>query len=870
MIKSIRTGLFLCLFISGLGYGSTEFVRIERLTDRVVIAYWLGTGRTNLVAIKSQKGLVIIDTEMSPRIMAPMKERLERSLGRNDWKYVINTHAHMHHAGGNCLFENAVVVGHDNLPADMQWLIDQQANETRKKQKLDYNAETISGLKGLLPRVKGNRLMTRRIQGEIRFYELNTQDIEECYEIIKPTVTFSDKHTIDMGDLRLELVYIGKGHSYSDILIYIPQEGVLITGAIVYQRGHLPGINDKAELEDIRRYIAVLNEFLKDGVNIKHVVASHGSVVTRKDLEYVRDYYQAMLDGIAAAQAEGLTLEQAKEQFDVKKKFPHYFQRQNAEWVNAKQNHNIDVLWQLLKDANQQPQTYDVVIYGSTSAAVSAAVQVKRMERTVAIVCPDTHLGGLSSGGLGWTDSGRKEAIGGISREFYSRIKKHYDNPEVWTFQKPEDYSRYRPEDDAMWVFEPHVAEQVFEEFVKEHNIPVYRNEWLNRKDGVQKDGTQIKSITMLSGRTYNGSIFIDATYEGDLMAAAGVSYHVGRESNEKYGETLNGVQTRNAVSHQFEKPVDPYINPGDPDSGLLSRIHGDGPGKEGQGDKCIQAYNFRMCLTQAAANRIPFPKPDNYDSMQYELLARYLDQGWRDIFNKFDPAPNNKTDTNNHGAFSTDNIGMNYDYPEADYQRRKEIIKEHEDYQKGLMWFLAYDARVPADVREKMNQWGLSKDEFKDNSHWPHQIYVREARRMVSDFAITELHLRRIKPTPKPIGMGSYNMDSHNVQRYVDNDGHARNEGDIQINPGGPYPISYDAIVPISDQCTNLLVPVCVSSSHIAYGSIRMEPVFMILGQSAAAAAILSIENDTNVQDVDYSELRIQLLADGQILELR
>jgi len=235
----------------------------------------------------------------------------------------------------------------------------------------------------------------------------------------------------------------------------------------------------------------------------------------------------------------------------------------------------------------------------------------------------------------------------------------------------------------------------------------------------------------------------------------------------------------------------------------------------------------------------------------------------------KFDPAPNSKTDTNNHGAFSTDNIGMNYDYPEATYKRRREIIKEHEDYQKGLMWFLAYDPRVPVDVREKTSQWGLAKDEFKDNGNWPHQIYVRESRRMIGDFVTTELHLRRIKPTPKPIGMGSYNMDSHNVQRYVDENGHARNEGDIQVNPGGPYPISYGAIVPKASECTNLLVPVCVSSSHIAYGSIRMEPVFMILGQSATAAATLAIDDNTDVQDVDYSKLRSRLLADGQVLNL-
>ncbi len=525
---------------------------------------------------------------------------------------------------------------------------------------------------------------------------------------------------------------------------------------------------------------------------------------------------------------------------------------------------------QAARSATVSGQTYDVVVYGGTSAGVAAAIQAKRMGKTVIIVCPEKHLGGLTAGGLGWTDSGRKEAVGGIAREFYQRVKKHYDKSEAWIYQKPQEYSHYRPADDAMWVFEPHVAEQTFEQLVAEYKIPVRRDQWLNREGGVAKEGARIISITTLSGNTYKGRMFIDATYEGDLMACAGVSFHVGREGNDVYGETLNGVQTRNATKHQFEKPVDPYIKPGEPASGLLPRIHAGSPGEEGHGDHRIQAYNYRMCLTNVPQNRASFPKPDNYDPMQYELLARYLDKGWRAIFVKFDPAPNAKTDTNNHGAFSTDDIGTNYDYPLATYERRREILKEHEDYQKGLMWFLAYDPRVPQDVREDVSQWGLAKDEFTDNGGWPHQIYVREARRMVSDFVTTELHLTRKKPTPKPIGMGSYNMDSHNVQRYVDATGHARNEGDIQINPGGPYPISYGAIVPKAAECTNLLVPVCVSSSHIAYGSIRMEPVFMVLGQSAATAAVLAMNENIAVQAVDYAKLRTRLLADGQVLELR
>jgi hypothetical protein len=512
---------------------------------------------------------------------------------------------------------------------------------------------------------------------------------------------------------------------------------------------------------------------------------------------------------------------------------------------------------------------YDVVIYGCTVAGIAAAIQTQRLGKTSVIVCPETHLGGPTAAGLGWTDSGRKEAIGGIAREFYRRIKAHYDRPDAWKFQAPEEYEQYRPDDDAMWVFEPHVAELTLEEMIQEAGVPVFRDRWLDRADGVNMNGAKVVSLTMQNGETYSGRVFLDATLEGDLMAAAGISYTVGREGNAVYGETMNGVQKQWAVYHQFDFPVSAYIVPGDPSSGVLPRVHADDPGEDGAGDHRVQAYNYRLCLTTVPENRVPFPKPADYDPLQYELLARYLDHGWRGVSSKFDPAPNRKTDTNNHGAFSTDDIGYNYDYPEASYEHRREILREHERYEKGLMWFLANDPRVPEDVRAEVSQWGLAKDEFVDNDHWPHQIYVREARRMVGDFVMTERHLRGLTPTPRVVGMGSYNMDSHNVQRYVDQDGNARNEGDIQVNPGGPYPISYLALVPKESEATNMLVPVCLSASHIAYGSIRMEPVYMILGQSAATAAVQAIEDNVSVQQVSYLRLRQQLLQDGQVLSL-
>ncbi len=522
---------------------------------------------------------------------------------------------------------------------------------------------------------------------------------------------------------------------------------------------------------------------------------------------------------------------------------------------------------------------YDVVVYGGTAAGVTAAMQAKAMGKTVVIVGPDKHLGGLTSGGLGFTDTGNKSVIGGLAREFYHRVYLNYDSDAGWRWQKKSEYGNKGQGTPAMdgaqrtmWIFEPSVAEKIFEDFVRENKLTVVRDEWLDRAKGVKKDGARITSITMLSGKSYTGKMFIDATYEGDLMAAAGVSYHVGREANATYGEEFNGVQVgilhhRHHFGVLLPKKVSPYVVPGDPTSGVLPRVSAEPPGVKGEADKRLQAYCYRMCLTDVPENRIPFTKPEGYDPKQYELLARVYAAGWTETFGKFDPIPNHKTDTNNHGPFSTDNIGMNYDYPEATYERRRAILKEHENYQKGWLYFITTDPRVPADVRAKMSTYGLPKDEFKDNGGWSHQIYVREARRMVGSFVMTENELRKKKPTPDSVGMGSYTIDSHNVQRYITPDGSVQNEGDIGVPTGGPYEIAYGSLVPKRGQADNLLVPVCLSSSHIAFGSIRMEPVFMILGQSAATAAVLAIDGKTSVQDVPYAQLRARLLKDGQIL---
>ncbi len=501
------------------------------------------------------------------------------------------------------------------------------------------------------------------------------------------------------------------------------------------------------------------------------------------------------------------------------------------------------------------------------------------MGKSVLIVCPERHLGGLTAGGLGFTDSGNKAVIGGLSRDFYHRVWQHYDKPEAWRWQKREQYGNKGQGTEAidktartMWIFEPHVAEQVYEAWVKETKIPIVRNAWLDREKGVKKQDGRIVSITTLDGKTYSAKMFIDATYEGDLMAAAGVDYHVGRESTSTYGEKWNGVQT-GVLHHRHhfgavKTPISPYVIPGDPKSGVLPRISTEPPGNYGEGDKKVQAYCYRMCLTQVPENRVPFPKPAGYDPKEYELLLRIFAAGWRETFDKFDPIPNAKTDTNNHGPFSTDNIGRNYDYPEASYARRRELIQEHINYQQGWLYFIANDPRVPEDVRTEFAKWGLAKDEFKDNGNWPHQMYVREARRMIGRYVMTENELTKKRPTPESVGMGSYGIDSHNIQRYITPEGYVQNEGDIGVSTNGPYQISYGSLVPKKGQVSNLLVPVCLSSSHIAYGSIRMEPVFMILGQSAATAAAMAIDSGIAVQDVPYDKLRARLLADGQVLE--
>ena len=484
----------------------------------------------------------------------------------------------------------------------------------------------------------------------------------------------------------------------------------------------------------------------------------------------------------------------------------------------------------------------DICVYGGTSGGVIAAYAARLQGKSVILIEPGNHLGGMSAGGLGQTDIGNKQAITGMARDFYRAIGKHYGKEE-------------------QWIFEPHVAENIFLEYVRMAKINVLYSYQLN---AVKKKSNRITEISVeqTDGKGENkiirAKMFIDCSYEGDLMAKAGVSYTVGRESNSVYNETYNGVQLKD--KHQFRDGVDPYVIPGKPESGLIWGVAPDVLPPNGTGDKKLQAYNFRLCLTNQPDNRIAISRPHDYDSTKYELLLRQLKTYTPDSLNwqllHFAYMPNHKTDINNCGGFSSDMIGMNYDYAEGDYATRKKIIQAHESYTKGWLYFMGHDPRMPLHLRNEMLQWGYPKDEYADNDHFTHQLYIREARRMISDYVMTQHNCEGLQKVEDGIGQAAYTMDSHNIQRVVVN-GMVKNEGDVQVGGFGPYPVSYRSIVPKKNECSNLLVPVCLSASHIAYGSIRMEPVFMVLGQSAATAASMAIDAKKAVQDIDVKKLQ-------------
>lgn len=519
----------------------------------------------------------------------------------------------------------------------------------------------------------------------------------------------------------------------------------------------------------------------------------------------------------------------------------------------------------------------DICIYGGTSAGIIAAYTAKKQGKSVILIEPGNYLGGMTAGGLGATDIGNKYAISGLGKDFYRRVGAYYNKFEQWTF-------------------EPKVADLVFEDYIKEAQLNIVKN---HRLVNVIKEDNWIKKILVENSKkpdqetniVIKAKMFLDCTYEGDLMARSEVSYTVGRESNSTYNETFNGVQLSDY--HQIPDGVDPYIIPGDPSSGLVWGISENKLAPKGSGDRKVQAYNFRLALTKVESNRIPFSRPSTYNADNYTLLLRILEkEKWNTIHSSFTVdklnddeirvhhsggfliknMPNGKTDFNNFGGFSTDMIGANHDYPDGDYDTRRMIWQNHVDYTKGLLYFLSHDSRVPAHIREEMNSWGYSKDEFIDLGGFSNQLYVREARRMVSDVVMTQNHSEGKEVVDDQIAMAAYQMDSHNVQRIIV-DGKVKNEGDVQKRVPAPFPISYRSIVPRKNEVKNLLVPVCLSASHIAFGSIRMEPVFMVLGQSAATAAVQAINENTTVQNINVPALQEELkenpLANGTLPEL-
>lgn len=501
-------------------------------------------------------------------------------------------------------------------------------------------------------------------------------------------------------------------------------------------------------------------------------------------------------------------------------------------------------------------QQYDLVVYGGTAAGFATAVSGARQGLKTALLEPRNHIGGMISGGLSGTDVGRREVIGGLSLEFYYRAGRYYQ------------LDRHLQE--IAWMPEPGVAEKLMRDMLKEAGVTLLEHHRLREKDGVKREGTRVTEIVMENGASFRAKVFADATYEGDLMAQSKVTYTYGREGISQYGESLAGVRAV-TESHQFA--VD--IPARDEQGKLLPEISAEPRGEPGTADKRIQAYNFRVIATNVPENRLPWPKPDGYDPKRYELLARYLTAMTKYMgrplnFNEvglFRIIPNGKLDLNNRGGFSTDYIGKNYGYPEGTYAERAKIWKEHEDYQKGFYYFLANDPRVPKELQDEVRSYGLAKDEFTDNGHWPNQLYVREARRMVGEFVSTQKDLQTERTKPDVIGMGSYNSDSHNLQRFVNAKGFVENEGDVQV-PVQPYQIPYRVLVPKKSEVTNLLVPVCFSASHISYSSMRMEPQYMILGHAAGIAAALSIRSGSTLQEISIPELQKKLKDEGAVFE--
>lgn len=512
----------------------------------------------------------------------------------------------------------------------------------------------------------------------------------------------------------------------------------------------------------------------------------------------------------------------------------------------------------------------DVVVYGATAAGLTAAIQAARMQASAVVVEASAHVGGMTTGGLSSSDVGKAWAIGGLASEFYTRVGRAYGPEERRAFGA----------DDRVFHFEPKVAAATFAAWLREAGVEVVTNEPLDLANGVTKRGGRIESIRSETGRVFRGRVFIDASFEGDVMAKAGVSYTVGREPESRYGESIAGIRRgdRKPRPHYTQKDkdhfttlVDGHVVPGDPTSGLLPRVQrvDFATFHDGAGDRGVQAYNYRLCVTDDPDNRIPFEKPAGYREIDHEMLLRVFESGDERLPILSHELPHRKFDWNSMHAVGTDMPGASWAYPEAGHDERRRIAADHARYAQGVMWTLAFHPRVPAAIRELVSRHGWCRDEFTATGGFPPQLYVREGRRMISDAIVTQQVCMGKEPCPDPVALGSFGLDSHAVRYFLTEQGHVERDGVFWIVPRRPYGLSWRAIRPKREECTNLVVPVCVSASHAAYGSLRMEPVYMALGQAAGTAAVLAIRADAAVQDVSYAGLRERLLADGQKIDV-
>lgn len=496
---------------------------------------------------------------------------------------------------------------------------------------------------------------------------------------------------------------------------------------------------------------------------------------------------------------------------------------------------------------------YDLVVYGATPAGIAAAVAASRDGLKVALVDAGHHIGGLVAGGLSSTDKGDPAVIGGISLEFFQRVGARYGEPVEWTF-------------------EPHVASAVFASLLRGARVSTFYDSPLDERDGVRRRGGTILSIRTTSGRTLSGRIFADCSYEGELMAMAGVTYTWGRESREDYGEPLAGVRGPQRPDHLFTVRVSPYDSQGR----LLPEVQPGRPDPPGRGDRKVQAYGFRLCITRRDGNRTPFPRPPGYDPARYEILARLVEA--LTTANRCPPdihrmmilsaLKGDKFDVNSLGAVSTDHIGASWSFPTADRAERERIWQDHYNYEAGFLFYLGHSERIPRSLRDEVNSYGLARDEFTDTGGWPWQLYIRESRRMVGEYVMTQRDIQTDLTKPDAVGMGSYQSDSHGVERVATADGGTQNEGEMYV-PTHPYQIPYRMILPRRSQTANLLVPVCFSATHVAYSTLRMEPQYMIIGQAAGVAASLAVKHRTSIYDLPAGELQRQLIREHVVIQL-